>query len=99
VIDNDTIARTFGPAPYQAPENPVSNTWTVVDSPANLPAVTPEWNVVNLPGVLMSTTTPETAALTELSKTSVRTIIINSAVWAALLTGIGAALETFVIHH
>jgi len=71
----------------------------VIDAPANLPAVSPEWNAVDVPGVLTETASPETQALTELSKTSVRTVILNAAIWATVLTAIFAAIEAFAGHH
>jgi len=82
-----------------APANGVSNAWHVIDAPANLPAVSPEWNAVDVPGVLTETASPETQALTELSKTSVRTVILNAAIWATVLTAIFAAIEAFAGHH
>jgi hypothetical protein len=92
---NLTSHATSLPSPAAA----LSAAWHVIDTPANLPKVTPDWNVVDVPGVLTRTTSPETEVLTELSKTSVRTVILNAAIWATVLTAIFAAIEAFAGHH
>ena len=98
VVDTSTLDRAFGTKSSFARTESVSDAWHVIGAPADLPAVTPDWNVVDVPGVL-TPTTPEAEALAELSKTSIKTVVINAAIWATVLTAIFAAIEAVAIHH
>jgi hypothetical protein len=92
VVDTERITRTLTSAPPPAPERNYQ-TWSVVNRPANLPAAAPALNTVDVAGVLTATTPGVTAA------TSLPKVVLNAAIWAALLTGIFAAAQAFVLHH